>query len=59
MVFIGTTITEIAVIVSGEIEFGDYDVLIGVFGLLAVIAIVILISRIAKKALREELESPE
>ena len=59
MVFIGTTVTEIAVIVSGGPEFGDFDLLIGVLGLVAVITIVILISRMAKKALREEMEIPE
>ncbi len=58
-VFIGTTVTDIAAIASGELEFGDYDVLIGGFGLVAIIAIVILITRIAKKALRKEMESPE
>ena len=58
-VFLGTTATDIAAIMSGELELGDYDLWIGGFGVLAVAAAVVLITRVAQKALREQMENPE
>ncbi len=55
-VFIGTTATDIAAIVSGELKLGDYGLLIGDIGLLAVATVVVLITRVAQKALKKELE---
>lgn len=58
-VFIGTTATDIAAIVSGELKLGDYDLLIGGIGLLALAAAVTVITRVAQKTLKEELENFE
>ena len=58
-VFIGAGATDIAAILSGELQLGDYDLLIGGIGLLAVATVVVLITRVAQKALKEELENPE
>lgn len=58
-VYLGSAATDIAAVVSGELELGDYDLLIGGFGLLAVVVAATLITRIARKVLREELEDSE
>ena len=58
-VFIGTTATDIAAIMSGELELGDYDLWIVGFGILAVAIAVTVIARVAKKALNEQMEHPE
>ena len=56
-VFIGTTATDIAAIVSGEVELGEYNLWLGGIAVLAVVAAVTLITRVAKKALRDNLEN--
>ncbi len=58
-VFIGTSATDIAAILSGELKLGDYDLLIAGIGLLAVATVVALITRVAQKTLKEELGNPE
>lgn len=58
-VFIGAGATDIAAIVSGELKLGDYDMLIGAFGLLALAAAIAVITRVAQKTLKEELENFE
>ena len=58
-VFIGAGATDIAAILSGELTLGDYDWLIGGFGLLTVATVVAIITRVAQKALKEELENSE
>ncbi len=58
-VYIGAGATDIADILSGDLQLGDYELLIGGIGLLAVAAVVVLITRVAKKALKEELENTE
>lgn len=55
-VFVGSSATDIAAIMSGESQFGDYDVLIGVFGVLVIFAGFTAIKRVAKRLMREELE---
>lgn len=58
-VFMGTTATDIAAIINGELGLGAYELWIGGFGLLAVAAAVIVITRFAQKALKEQLDNPE
>jgi len=57
-VFLGTTTTDIAAIMSGKLNLDGYELWIGGFGLLALVAIVVLITRVAQKALRDQLENP-
>ena len=58
-VFFGATATDIAVIMSGELELGNYHWLMVVFGLVAVLVTVMLITRTAQSALKEQLDNPE
>jgi len=58
-VFLGTTATNIAAVLSGKLDLGEYQLWIWGFGLIALVAIVALITRVAQKALRDQLESPE
>jgi uncharacterized membrane protein YdjX (TVP38/TMEM64 family) len=58
-VFLGTTATDIAAIMNGELNLGEYELWIGGFGLMALVAIVVLITRVAQKALRDQLEIPQ
>jgi uncharacterized membrane protein YdjX (TVP38/TMEM64 family) len=60
-VFVGTTATNVAAIVNGELSLGDYDMLIGGFGILVIAVAVLFITRMARKALKAQLtqEIPE
>ena len=58
-VFIGTTATDIAAIVNGELELGGLELWIGGVGLLLVAAAVVLITRFARRSLKEQLKNPE
>lgn len=55
-VFIGTTATNVAAIMSGEVELGDYNLYIGIFGVLVIAGVVTLITRMASKALKVQLQ---
>jgi uncharacterized membrane protein YdjX (TVP38/TMEM64 family) len=58
-VFIGTTATDIAAVMSGELKLGDYDIWIGGFGLLVLAGAVSVIARVARKALQESTEKTD
>ncbi len=58
-VFLGTTATNITAIMSGELDLGEYQLWIAGFGLFALVVIVALITRVAHKALKDQLEFPE
>jgi uncharacterized membrane protein YdjX (TVP38/TMEM64 family) len=59
LVYLGTTVSNIAAIISGDVKLEGAELLLG-FGALAVVAgFVLLIMRIAGKTLKEELASAE
>jgi len=58
-VFLGTTATDIAAIMSGKLELGDYDLWIVGFGILTVAIAITVIARVAKKALNKQMEHSE
>jgi uncharacterized membrane protein YdjX (TVP38/TMEM64 family) len=55
-VFLGTTATDIAAIMSGKTELGDFDLWIGAFGVLVLAMAVTVITRVAQKALKDQME---
>jgi len=54
-VYLGTTVNDIAAIINGEVRLEGTEILIGLTALLVVAGIVLLIVRVAGKALKEEL----
>lgn len=54
-VYLGTTVSNIAAIMRGEVTLQDNELIIGAVALLAVVGIILLIVRIAGKTLKEEL----
>ena len=54
-VFIGTKATDIAAIMSGKRESGEFDLWIGAFGVLVLAVAVSVITRVARKALKDHM----
>ena len=54
-VYLGTTVSDIAAIINGNVRLEGTEMLVGLTALLAVISLVLLIVRVAGKTLKEEL----
>ena len=54
-VYLGTTVSDIAAIINGNVRLEGTEMLVGLTALLVVIGLVLLIVRVAGKTLKEEL----
>ena len=54
-VYLGTTVSDIAAIINGDVHLEGTELLLGIIALLLVICLVLLIVRVAGKILKEEL----
>jgi len=54
-VYLGTTVSNVAAIINGDVHLGNTEILIAASGLIVIIAVVLLIVRASGKILKEEL----
>ena len=54
-VYLGTTVSDIAAIINGDVHLEGTELLLAIIALLVVICLVLMIVRVAGKILKEEL----